>query len=222
MKSAGNYQNAKETERDILVTDSDGYAVTKKMPYGVYTVSQTKGSPGKELMKPFNVSITEDGKVYRYIINNADFKSYVEIVKKDAETGKVIPAAGIAFKVRNLSTGEYVKQHIVYPTPHDTDVFCTDTTGMLMMPEPLNYGKYEIIEQSTAYGYVLDSKPVPFEIDGTKTVVTVEKLNMPQKGRITVEKTGEIFWSVTEKDGMYTPLYEVVCHRKRRNVYPTV
>ena len=209
LKSAGSYQNAKETERDILVTDSNGYAVTKKMPYGVYTVSQTKGAPGKELMKPFNVSITEDGKVYRYIINNADFKSYVEIVKKDAETGKVIPAAGIAFKVRNLATGEYVKQHIVYPTPHDTDIFCTDTTGMLMMPEPLNYGKYEIIEQSTAYGYVLDSKPVPFEIDGTKAVVTVEKYNMPQKGRITVEKTGEIFCSVAEKDGVYTPVYSV-------------
>ena len=209
LKSAGSYQNAKEAERDILVTDSNGYAVSKKLPYGVYTVRQTKGAPGKELMKPFSVSITEDGKVYRYIINNADFKSYVEIVKKDAETGQVIPAAGIAFKVRNLATGEYVKQHIVYPTPHDTDIFCTDTTGMLMMPEPLNYGKYEIIEQSTAYGYVLDSKPVPFEIDGTKAVVTVEKYNMPQKGRITVEKTGEIFWSVSEKDGKYTPLYEV-------------
>ena len=209
LKSAGSYQNAKETERDFLVTDSGGYAVSKKLPYGVYTVRQIKGAPGKELMKPFDVSITEDGKVYRYIINNADFKSYVEIVKKDAETGKVIPAAGIAFKVRNLATGEYVKQHIVYPTPHDTDIFCTDTTGMLMMPEPLNYGKYEIIEQSTAYGYVLDSKPVPFEIDGTKAVVTVEKYNMPQKGRITVEKTGEIFCSVAEKDGVYTPVYSV-------------
>ena len=209
LKSAGSYQNAKETERDFLVTDSDGYAVTKKMPYGVYTVRQIKGAPGKELMKPFDVSITEDGKVYRYIMNNADFKSYVEILKKDAETGKVIPAAGIAFKVRNLATGEYVKQHIVYPTPHDTDIFCTDTTGMLMMPEPLNYGKYEIIEQSTAYGYVLDSKPVPFEIDGTKAVVTVEKYNMPQKGRITVEKTGEIFWSVKYEDGVYMPVYEV-------------
>ena len=209
LKSAGSYKNAKETERDILVTDSDGYAVSKKLPYGVYIVRQTKGAPGKELMEPFSVSITEDGKVYRYIINNADFKSYVEIVKKDAETGKVIPAAGIAFKVRNLATGEYVKQHIVYPTPHDTDIFCTDTTGMLMMPEPLNYGKYEIIEQSTAYGYVLDSKPVPFEIDGTKAVVTVEKFNMPQKGRITVKKTGEIFWSVKYEDGVYMPVYEV-------------
>ena len=209
LKSAGSYQNAKETERDILITDSDGYAETKKLPYGVYTVRQIKGLPGKELTEPFDVSITEDGKVYRYIINNADFKSYVEIVKKDAETGKVIPAAGIAFKVRNLATGEYVKQHIVYPTPHDTDIFCTDTTGMLMMPEPLNYGKYEIIEQSTAYGYVLDSEPVPFEIDGTKAVVTVEKFNMPQKGRITVKKTGEIFWSVKYEDGVYMPVYEV-------------
>lgn len=56
----------------------------------------------------------------RYLINNATFESLVEIVKKDIETSKVIPAANIGFKVRNTDTGEYVVQHINYPTPMDT------------------------------------------------------------------------------------------------------
>lgn len=127
--------------------------------------------------------------------------------KKDLETGKVIPAAGIGFKVRNTDTGEYIVQHINYPTPIDIDTYYTDTTGKLMMPEPLPYGNYELIEQCTAYGYVLDSTPVPFKVDGTQTKVTVEKHNIAQKGTITVGKTGEIFSSVAESGGIYQPVY---------------
>ena len=90
------------------------------------------------------------------------FEALIEIVKKDAETGKVIPAAGIGFKVRNADTGEWITQHINYPTPMDIDTFYTDTTGKLMLPQTLQYGNYELVEQCTAYGYVLSKEPVPF------------------------------------------------------------
>lgn len=207
LKVAGSYTGAKESERDILICDEYGFAESKPLPYGVYTVKQTKGWDGKELMPAFDVFVNEDGEVYRYLINNATFESLIEIVKKDLETGKVIPAAGIGFKVRNTDTGEYVVQHINYPTPVDIDTYYTDTTGKLMMPEPLPYGNYELIEQCTAYGYVLDSTPVPFKVDGTQTKVTVEKHNIAQKGTITVGKTGEIFSSVAESGGIYQPIY---------------
>ena len=121
LKSAGNYENAKETERDILVCDEHGFAETKDLPYGEYTVRQIKGWDGKELLAPFTVFVSEDGQVYRFLINNAPYEAIIEIVKKDAETGKIIPAAGIGFKVRNTDTGEYIVQHINYPTPVDID-----------------------------------------------------------------------------------------------------
>lgn len=209
LKSSGSYESAKESERDILVCDEFGFAETKDLPYGIYTVKQTKGWDGKELMPAFDVFVNEDGETYRYLINNATFKSLIEIVKKDIETGKVIPAAGIGFKVRNTDTGEYIVQHINYPTPVDIDIYYTDSTGKLMMPEALPYGNYEIIEQNTCYGYVLDSNPVPFTVDGSQTVVTVEKHNIAQKGKITVSKTGEVFSSVVEADGIYQPVYSV-------------
>lgn len=204
LKSAGSYASAKETERDTLVCDKNGFAETKPLPYGEYTVKQTKGQSGREHIAPFNVFISEDGETYRFLINNAVFKSAVEIVKKDAETGKIIPAAGIGFKVRNTDTGNFVVQHITYPTPADIDTYYTDVTGKLMMPEKLPYGNYEITEQCTAYGYVLNAEPVAFKIDGSKTVVTVEKRNMPQKGIIKLSKSGEIFSSVSETDGVYS------------------
>ena len=114
LKAAGSYENAEETERDILVCDENGFAETKDLPYGEYIVKQTKGWEGKELLAPFNVFVKENGETYRFLINNATFEALIEIVKKDAETGKIIPAAGIGFKVRDTDTGEYIVQHINY------------------------------------------------------------------------------------------------------------
>ena len=207
LKAAGSYENAKETERDILVCDENGFAETKDLPYGEYTVRQIKGWDGKELLAPFTVFVSEDGQVYRFLINNAPYEALIEIVKKDAETGKIIPAAGIGFKVRNTDTGEYIVQHINYPTPTDIDIYYTDVSGKLMMPEKLPYGNYEIIEQCTAYGCVLDSTPIAFKVDGEKTVVTVEKFNMPQKGVIRITKSGEIFSSAVDSDGVYSLVF---------------
>ena len=207
LKAAGSYENAKETERDILVCDGNGFAESKDLPYGEYTVRQIKGWDGKELLAPFTVFVSEDGRVYRFLINNAPYEALIEIVKKDAETGKIIPAAGIGFKVRNTDTGEYIVQHINYPMPTDIDIYYTDVSGKLMMPEKLPYGNYEIIEQCMAYGYVLDSAPIAFKVDGEKTVVTVEKFNMPQKGIIRISKSGEIFFSAVETDGVYSLVF---------------
>ena len=207
LKAAGSYENAEETERDILVCDENGFAETKDLPYGEYTVKQIKGWDGKEFLAPFTVFVSEDGQVYRFLINNAPYEALIEIVKKDAETGKVIPAAGIGFKVRNTDTGEYIVQHINYPTPTDIDIYYTDVSGKLMMPEKLPYGNYEIIEQCTAYGYVLDSAPIAFKVDGEKTVVTVEKFNMPQKGIVRITKSGEIFFSAMETNGVYSLVF---------------
>ena len=209
LKSAGSYNAAQSSEKDYLVCDENGFAQTKDLPYGVYTVKQTKGWEGKEMMPAFDVFVNEDGKVYRYLINNTTFQSLIEIVKKDMETGKIIPAAGIGFKVRNADTGEYVVQHVNYPTPVDIDTYYTDTTGKLMMPEKLPYGNYELVEVQTCYGYVLSSEPVPFVVDGTEAIVTVEKHNIAQKGTITVSKSGEVFSSVSESNGIYQPIYSV-------------
>lgn len=207
LKSAGSFDSAKETERDTLVCDENGFARTKLFPAGTYTVHQTKGLEGTEKIPDFDVLIDEHEKTYFYLLNNAAFESMIEIVKKDAETGKVIPAAGVGVKIKNLSTGEFITQHINYPTPADLDTFYTDSTGKLMLPQSLHSGKFELHEVQSCDGYVLNKEPIPFTVDETEAVVTVELFNTPQKGSITITKTGEVISSVTESDGIYQPVY---------------
>ena len=209
LASAGSYENAKESERDLLITDSHGFDQSKGLPYGLYVVHQTKGAEGQKFVPDFSVFISEHEKTYYFILNNPTFTSLIRFEKKDAESGKIIPLAGTAVKIRNTDTGEWVVQHINYPSPVDIDTFVTDATGTLMLPEPLKFGNYELVEQQSPWGYVLDSEPVPFVVDGTQDVVTVTKYNVAQKGTITVSKEGEVFSRVVEAGGMYQPQYEV-------------
>lgn len=209
LASAGSYENAKESERDLLITDSHGFAKSKSMPYGLYVVHQTKGAAGQKFVPDFSVFISEHGKTYYFILNNPTFTSLIRFEKKDLESGKIIPLAGTAVKIKNADTDEWVVQHLNYPSPIDIDTFVTDSTGTLMLPQPLPFGNYELFEQQSPWGYVFDGEPVPFVVDGTQDVVTVEKYNVPQKGTITVSKEGEVFKSVVESGGMYQPQYEV-------------
>lgn len=209
LASAGSYENAKESERDLLITDSHGFAKSKSMPYGLYVVHQTKGAEGQKFVPDFSVFISEHGKTYYFILNNPTFTSLIRFEKKDLESGKIIPLAGTAVKIKNADTGEWVVQHLNYPSPIDIDTFVTDSTGTLMLPQPLPFGNYELFEQQSPWGYVFDGEPVPFVVDGTQDVVTVEKYNVPQKGTIIVSKEGEVFSHVVEAGGLYQPQYEV-------------
>ena len=197
LKSSGSYEAANDSEKDYLVCDENGYAQTKMLPYGIYVVHQIKGLENTEQMEDFEVNISENEKEYFYLLNDAVKKSFVKIVKKDAETGNIIPVSGIGFKVWDCANSEYVSQKINYPSEMILDTFYTDESGSLMLPNELAYGDYELHEVQSAEGYVLDKKPVPFTIDGSVETVVVEKTNTAQKGKISVQKTGDVFASVT-------------------------
>ena len=211
LKSSGSYTKAKESERDTLICDEYGFAETKDLPYGTYTVHQTKGWNGTEFIADFDVFISENNKTYKYLINNASIESYVKIVKVDSETGKQIPYAGAGFQLYNPD-GKLVTMQYTYPTVTEIDTFYTNSEGYLITPETLPYGKgYSVVEVQAPYGYVLDSTPIYFDITAENTteengvtIVKTEKKNTPQKGTITVEKTGEIFSNVTAVGGGYT------------------
>ena len=216
LKSAGSYKNAKETERDILTCDANGFAQTKDMPYGIYTIKQTSGWEGRELMKPFDVFINKDGQTYRYLINNANFESYIKIVKKDAETGNTIPYAGAGFQIYDPN-GELVTMTFTYPEVTTIDTFYTTADGDLITPQTLEYGKgYSIVEVQAPYGYVLNSEPVYFDVmqenseeESGITLIEVVRSNMAQKGTVTVEKSGEVFSTVAGDKGLYQPIFSV-------------
>ena len=210
LKAAGSYDAAKESERDLLTTDGDGFASSKMLPYGHYTVHQVSGEEGKAFIPDFTVFVSSNGQTYSYILNNHTITARLRVEKCDAETGNIIPMTGTGFQIRDLSTGELVSQEIYYPNPETLDTFYVSDEGWLMLPEPLHTGDYELYEVAAPYGYVLSSEPVPFTIDGSESVVTVTQHNMPQKGQFTITKTGDVFASVQENGGLYQPVYEAM------------
>ena len=210
LKSSDSYANAKDSEKDYLVCDENGFAQTKDMPYGVYTVHQTVGWDGTEFIADFDVNISENGQTYRYLINNAEFESYVKVVKVDSETGKTIPYEGAGFEIYD-SNGQKISMTFAYPTPTTIDTFYTNNEGYLITPEVLPYGEYSLVEVQAPVGYVLDSTPVSFTVsadnaeeENAMTVIKVRKENTAQKGKISVHKTGDIFTSVATASSAYT------------------
>ena len=230
LKSAGSFENADTDEKDIIVTDEYGFGKTKLLPYGTYTVHQTKSLPGREYINDFDVFVCEDSKTYKYLINDAVFESYIKVVKVDAETGKAIKYSGAGFEIYNPK-GEKVSMTFTYPTPETVDVFYTDDEGYLITPEKLEYGTgYQLVEVQAPQGYILDSTPLTFDVtkensteESGVTVVKLTKANVAQKGTITVEKHGEAFVGVNVVGGMdsngkelpviYQPVYDVTGHK---------
>lgn len=216
LTSSGSYENAKDSERDVLVCDQDGYALSKELPYGYYTVHQTTGAEETEFMKDFSVFISQNGQVYKYLINNAPYSAYLKVVKADAETGETIAMSGAGFEIYNAS-GEKVTMSYTYPTLTTIDVFYVSDDGYLTTPQVLPAGDYTLVEVQAPQGYVLDSTPVPFTVtmneneeEAGLNVITVTVYDMAQKGNITVTKTGEAFASVMVSDNIYQPVYQEV------------
>lgn len=157
-----------------LVTDKDGKASAKGIPYGTYKITETKAPKGYVLQnfaRTFSVNNTKS--VFSYTFTNVQVnetpKGMVYLFKYDKETN--LAKAGAEFKIyaaedifeenskRKYQKDEYTKITIE-----------TDDTGFGQSSEPLLAGKYYAIEVKAPDGYVLDSTPQYFEIKGDKSV----------------------------------------------------
>ena len=209
-------KNYKGEESTVLITDSKGYAVSERLPYGTYVVRETKVPDNKYKVPDFTVIITEDSdepQTWR-VFNDTSFKSVVAIVKQDAETQKIVKISGAKFKIKNTETGEYFGYWSWNPLPKYTDSWETDETGTVMTGEQLPAGKYQLEEIKSPKGYLISNTPVKFEVtsniayetlpDGSTPVITVKQKDTSVKGKINIEKIGEVL--VDYKDGKF--IYE--------------
>ena len=198
LERAGSYENAREMERDHLVTDENGYAKTKPLPYGVYVLEQTKGAPGYEIKGPvtFEIDGTEDlDNPPPLTLSDQPIRYRLRLLKTDAETGQTIVLSSASFKLKNAA-GEYVAQTVYYPTQQEIDTFVTDETGGVTLPETVTWGLYYLEEVKAPEGYLLPAENLAVFVgqDGDSPGETyqldIEIPNAPVKGRICLEKTG--------------------------------
>lgn len=220
-------KNYKGEESAILVTDSKGYAISERLPYGTYVVRETKVPDNKYKVPDFKVVIKEDSdepQTWR-VFNDTSFKSVVAIVKQDAETQKTIKISGAKFKIKNIETGEYFGYWSWNPLPQYVNSWETDETGTVMTGEQLPAGKYQLEEIKSPKGYLISSTPIQFEVtsniayetlpDGSTPVITVKQKDTAVKGKINIEKQGEVLVDykdgkfVYEQKGIANAIYEI-------------
>ena len=195
---------------DVMVTNKDGYAKSIELPYDTYIVSETKVPHNHYKADDFEVVINQNSSVpLHYTVANKPLTAYLKVVKVDEETGKVIPLSGVQFKIKNLDTGEYVKQKVTYPYPQTVEVFETNDEGMFITPKVLIYGNYQLEEIKAPNGYVILKEPVKFTIDQNDTFIDDVDLglikevvvgNQAVKGQLNVDKIGEFLTDFKENE----------------------
>lgn len=180
-----------------ITTDESGYA-TATLPYGTYTIKQVTSTQDHEFVEDFEITVNEnaDDSIYK-LLANAEIKAKLKVIKVDAETGNVIPAAGIKFKIFDIENNEYVCQ----VTDKEQCVFETNEEGILLTPLPLNSGTYRLEEQDQELdGYLWNKEPLEFTIGEDSELIDDETFgailevkfeNSQVKGKVEINKNGE-------------------------------
>ena len=223
LKSAGSYNNAKPKERYIIKTDEQGNGKTKRLPYGVYIVHQTKGIEGTALTPSFEVFIDENNQDKHYTLNNKLFSAYFKIVKVDASTDKPICVSGAEFQIKDKD-GNVMKY--IDNDGNVTSRFTTDVNGCIITPMELEYGQYTITETKAPYGYVLDPTPQKVTVssstigkeqteNGKINVVRVTIKNERQKATVKIIKKGSTFTGVEKNESQYGDVYSAKYDERR-------
>ncbi|NBJ65472.1 hypothetical protein D5266_09870, partial [bacterium c-19] len=220
------------SEWDVLTTDNEGTAESKKLPYGKYRVKETKipGKPGElQAVPDFFVNIDEDSDIVKpwIFLEDDELRSIVAIEKEDSQTHNTIRLANATFKVKCLKDngefheGDYVGWWQWSPIPHYVNTFHTDDRGVVMLPEELPVGMYQVEEIESPIGYLIGATSTPFEItantfhqqlgpDDETIITTVIYEDTPVKGKVKVQKEAMLFKEYvstqTEYGELFTPV----------------
>lgn len=187
--------NSTGIQYPIGPTDDNGYAKAKEgMPFGTYTVRETVFPTNYTAYGQSEWTVTISAATQTVTINavNTLKKGTVKVIKTDSETGKTIPCK-VTFKIKNLANGQF------------SENYTTNEDGTLTLSTEYEYGSYELYEVKSTDGYLLNTSAIPFAVNGD---IELKLPNKPQKGKITIEKKGEVFASITETDGVFTPVFE--------------
>ncbi|MGE7887460.1 SpaA isopeptide-forming pilin-related protein [Bacillus cereus] len=130
------YKDGKKV--DTLRTDKTGKVISQKLEPGTYTLKETKAPQGYKLLKEEIEVVVEANKVVEVQVENAKELGSLQVIKKDAESGKVL--AGAEFKLKN-EAGQVVGE-----------VKTTNKDGVVKF-ENVVPGKYTLEETKAPEGY---------------------------------------------------------------------
>ena len=184
-----------------LTTDKYGFAETPKrsMVYGTWTIAEDPSTTPEtfDILEGAAFRIETEAETLRYVVTNQLISIRLQINKRDADTGSMIPVRGAQFQI----LGEDGKA-ITMPDNLDyskmTDTFTTNEEGVIVLTGRLPYGTYTIKEVWAPDGYLLSGeKKITLNKQNAdnKTNFVVEFPDRPQMGRLRMTKidkdTGE-------------------------------
>ncbi len=220
----------KPSEWGRMVTDDNGYAKSKELPFGKYVVKETVVPKDHNRVDDFEINISEDNRQPQRMrfFEDKTFNTKLAVVKQDKETGNTVALSGMRFKVKALTktadfeAGEYVGYWAWNPLPHYVNEWTTSEDGTVMLEMSLKAGTYQIEEIETPEGYLMNHEPLIFKItagwhqqvgpDDMTMITTVIFKDQPVKGQVKVDKQAELFKGyqseMTEYGELFTPVYE--------------
>ncbi|PFR45904.1 MSCRAMM family protein [Bacillus cereus] len=168
------YKDGKKVE--TLRTDKTGKVISQKLEPGTYTLKETKAPQGYKLLKEEIEVVVEANKVVQVQVENAKELGSLQIIKKDAESGKVLE--GAEFKLKN-EAGQVVGE-----------TKTTNKDGVVKF-ENLVPGKYTLEETKAPEGYKAVEVTVEVNIvanEVAKQEVLNEKVKEKIKGQVEITK----------------------------------
>ncbi len=164
---------------DTIITDESGYAISGEIPLGKYYIVEVK-TDDKYILDTteFHFELREIDNstniVYKtYNLTNILKKGKLEFTKTDFVNDEVIPNT----KIKIFTD----KDEIIFEG-------ATNEKGQIIIDE-LPVGKYYILEEEPATGYVLNEEKVTFEIKENGEIIKATMTNKPITGKLEVTKT---------------------------------
>lgn len=105
-----------------------------------------------------------------------------------------------------MDTNSYFGYWEWNPFPHYVDSWTSDESGTVMTGDVLEPGNYQLEETNAPKPYLVNTTPVKFKVssnvayetlpDGTTPVIRIIMKDISVKGKISVEKQGEVLTDV--------------------------
>ena len=220
----------KSSEWGRMVTDDNGYAKSKELPYGKYVVKETVVPKDHNAVDDFTIVINDDSRtpLRMRFFEDKTMSTKLAVVKVDEETGNKIALSNMRFRVKALTktadfeAGDYVGYWAWNPLPHYVNEWTTSEDGTVMLEMSLKAGTYQIEEFEAPDGYLKNHEPLVFTITGgwhqqvgpddITLITTVSFEDEPVKGQVQIDKQAELFKGyqseMTKYGELFTPIYE--------------
>ena len=210
-----------------ITTNVAGVATTGEnaLPYGEYTVREvsTNDSMLQTFTEEISVTISEDGQMLEYEVENEVVRGGIDIEKQDSEMGSTPQGnssfAGISFEVVNRSTNPVVVGGQTYAVGEvvmniTTDESGTASTGSDVMP----YGTYEVRESATNESMLLTWTGETVTVRQNGHSVAITAVNDVERGGLSLQKTDTITGTTPQGDADFEGITFQIINNSRNPV----